>query len=113
MRTFSMYIVAADLLDHPIINQARGQHEFPSKRTTGRYQDLLAGLGHYRQCRHTGNSRVIVLRDHNLVFLILYRGVFAKCSAAQINTFFFRVNFGDPFFRFYSNGQITVAESRI
>ena len=108
-----MYIVAADLLDHPIINQARGQHEFPSKRTTGRYKDLLASLGHYHHCRRTGNSRAIVLRDHNLVFLVLYRVVFPKCSAAQINAFLFRVNFGDPFFRFYSNGQITEAESRI
>jgi hypothetical protein len=46
MRIFSMYIVGAGFLDDPIINQARGRHEFPSKRTTGRYQDLLASFGH-------------------------------------------------------------------
>ena len=45
--------------------------------------------------------------------LALYRVIFPKASAAEINAFLFRVNYGDPFFRFYTNSQITYAEQRI
>ena len=45
--------------------------------------------------------------------LAFYRVIFPKCSAAEINTFLLRVNFGDQFFRFYTLSQITYAEQRI
>jgi len=54
-----------------------------------------------------------VLRDHDIVFLALYRVAFPKCSAAQINAFLYRINYGDVTFRFYTAPQITKAETRL
>ena len=113
MRTFAMYVVEAGYLDDPLINEARIRHDFPCRKTTSRYEVLLQRLGHYRPCHRNGNARATVLRYHNLVMLTFYRVMFPKCSAAEINAFLLRVNFGDPFFRFYTSSQITYAEQRI
>ena len=93
-----MYVVEAGYLDDPLINEARIRHDFPCRKTTSRYKALLQRLGHYRPCHRNGNARATVLRYHNLVMLTFYRVMFPKCSAAEINAFLLRVNFGDPFF---------------
>ncbi len=54
-----------------------------------------------------------MLLDHDIVFLALCRVAFPKCSAAQINTFLYRINYGDVTFRFYTAPQITKAETRL
>ena len=113
MRNFAMYVVEAGHLNDQLINEARIRHDFPSRRTTGTYELLLQDLGHCRPCHRNGNTRATVLRYHNLVMLAFYRVIFPKCSAAEINAFLLRVNFGDPFFRFYASSQITYAEQRI
>jgi len=86
---------------------------FPSTRTENRWVNLVNQLGHYRKCRPTGNNRATVLRDHDLILLSLYRLAYPKATAAEINAFLFRANFGNPMFRFYHPSQISTAESRI
>ena len=61
----------------------------------------------------TGNRRAVVLRDHDLILLSLYRVAFPKASAAEINAFLYRANFGSLTFRFYSPSQISLAEKRL
>ena len=113
MREFAMHIHQTNQLDNPAIQNARGLWLFPSIQTIRRYVVLMNLLGHCRPCRRTGNKRAEVLRDHNIIFLVLYRIAFPKCSSAQINAFLYRVNFGDVNFRFYTKAQITKAETRI
>ncbi|KAL7502124.1 hypothetical protein ACHAXN_000189, partial [Cyclotella atomus] len=79
-------------------------------QTIRRYVALENRLGHFRPCRRTGNKPATALRDHNIVFLILYRIAYPKCSAAQINAYLYRVNYGDVLFRFYTKSQISKAE---
>ena len=70
----------------------------PSKRTEQRWVDLVNQL---------------VLRDHDLILLALYRLACPKATAAEINAFLFRANFGNLMFRFYNPSQISKAEKRI
>ena len=64
--------------------------------------------------RRTGNKRAeVIINDHIIVFLALYRVAFPKCSAAQINAFLYRINYGDVTFRFYTTPQITKAETHL
>jgi hypothetical protein len=109
MREFSMHLYHNDLIDDPII-QACQFYLFPSMQTIRRYIALENRLGHFHPCRRTGNKQASVLRDHNIVFLILYRIAYPKCSAAQINAYLYRVNYGDVLFRFYTKSQISKAE---
>jgi hypothetical protein len=104
MREFSMHLYHNDLLEFYL---------FLSMQTIRRYVALENRLGHFRPCRQTGNKRVTVPRDHNIVFLILYGIAYPKCSAAQINAYLYRVNYGDVLFRFYTKSQISKAERRI
>jgi hypothetical protein len=114
LRSFVMHLYHNNqLVNNPAVQQAQAMYQFPCNRTIRRYIQLEQELGHVRPCRRTGNRRASVLRDHNIVFLALYRVVFPKCSAAQINAFLYRVNFGDVTFRFYTPSQITKAEIRI
>ena len=43
----------------------------------------------------------------------MYRIVFPKATAAEVNAFLYRANYGNLHFRFYSSAQITEAEKRI
>jgi hypothetical protein len=113
MRDFAVQIQQSNQLNSAPIQQARALYLFPSLQTIRRYVNLINQFGHCRPCRRTGNKRAEILRDHNIVFLVLFRIAFPKCSAAQINAFLYRVNFGNVNFRFYSGAQITVAEKRI
>ena len=113
MRALVMEVRQTGASSHPLIDQLRAQHVFPSKRTENRWAVLVANNGHYRKCRHTGNNRATVLRGHDLILLAFYRLVFPKANAAEINAFLYRVNFGNVMFRFYSPSQISKAEERI
>ena len=113
MREFAMHVHQQGRLNDFIIRQARALWRFPSMQTIRRYIRLMQQFGHYRPCRRTGNKRAEILRDHNIIFLALYRIAFPKCSAAQINAFLYRVNYGNVNFRFYSGSQITAAKIRV
>ena len=108
-----MAVRDAGLSEHPVFEQFRDVHLYPSLDTEDRWSDLFAGFGHYRHCRRTGNARAHVLRDHDCLLLALYRVAFPKATAAEINAFLYRANFGNTLFRFYSPSQISMCEQRI
>ena len=95
------------------VQNLRQQRLIPSLRSEYRYSTLNATRGHVRACRRTGNNRATVLRGHDIFLLALYRIVFPKATAAEVNAFLYRANYGNLHFRFYSSAQITEAEKRI
>ena len=50
---------------------------------------------------------------HDLLLLALYRITFPKATAAEINAFLYRANYGSMTFRFYSPSQISETEKWI
>ena len=112
-RQFVMNIHGLGLSNDPIFANARQQHLYPSRRTERRWDLFQRLYGTYRACRRSGNKRATVLLDHDLFYLALYRVAFPKATAAEINAFLYRVNYGAWNFRFYSNSQVTEAEDRI
>ena len=112
-RQFVMMVRQMGASRDPIFMLLRAQRVYPSLQTEKRWEALFNRLGHYRQCRRTGNIRATVLRDHDQVLLVLYRIAFPKATAAEINAFLYRANYGDVTFRFYSPSQITECEKRV
>lgn len=112
-RRFAIRIYQSEHVGHVEIINAMADHDFPSLQSIRRWLRLEQALGHYRPCRRTGNKRAEVLRDHNIIFIALYRITFPKSTSAEVNAFLFRVNYGDPNFRFYSGSQIWEADIRI
>jgi len=53
------------------------------------------------------------LGGRNLVLLALYRVLFPKARAAEVNAALYRFNYGNPFFSFFSKSQISEAEARL
>ena len=51
MRALVMAVRQTGASSHPLIDQLRAQHVFPSKRTENRWDVLVANNGHYRKCR--------------------------------------------------------------
>ena len=98
---------------NPIFEQLRVLKVYPSKQSEYRWQNLLDTHGHTKPCRRSGNNRATVFRNHDLFLLALYRIAFPKTTAAEINAFLYRANYGSITFRFYSNSQVTEAEQRI
>ena len=86
---------------------------YPSHETEERWNNTHAILNHARPCRRTGNNFATRLRGVDLIHLALYRVAFPKASHAEINAYLYRVNLGNPEFRFYSHSQISEAETRI
>ena len=113
MREFVMAVRLQGRSNDPIFQQLRAQRKYPCVATEARWANLVRTIGHYRPCRRTGNARAKILRDHDLVFLALYRLVFPKASIPQCNAFLYRSNYGNLNFRFYSASQISEAESRL
>ena len=98
---------------NPIFEQLRVLKVCPSKRSEYRWQNLLDTHGHTKPCQRSGNNRATVFQNHDLFLLALYRIAFPKTTAAEINAFLYRANYGSITFRFYSNSQVTEAEQRI
>jgi hypothetical protein len=113
MRELVLAIHNSGNSNDPFVQNLRQQHLIPSLRSEYRYSALNATHGHVRACRRTGNNRATVLRGHDIFFLALYRIVFPKATAAEVNAFLYRANYGNLHFRFYSSSQITEAEKRI
>ncbi len=113
MRDLVVAVNAAGMSNHPIFDQLRALHLFPSTSTERRHVALRNNEGHIRPCRRTGNKRAAVLRDHALLLLSLYRITYPKATAAEINAFLYRANYGSMTFRFYSSSQISEAEKWI
>lgn len=114
MRGFVMELQSAGESSNPIFEQLRAlASKFPSKRSGFRWKAQEKTLGHTLPCRRTGNKRAEVFHDHNLLLLALYRITYPKSTAAEVNAFLYKANYGSLDFRFYSASQITIAEQRI
>ena len=57
-------------------------------------------LWRVRPCRRTGNNRAEVFHDHNLLLLALFRITYPKSTAAEVNAFLYKANYGSLDFRF-------------
>ena len=64
-------------------------------RLEGQWEECLVVLGHYWQYRWTGNQLATVLCDRDCILLALYRVVFPKAIATEINSFLYQSNFGN------------------
>ena len=93
-----------------LIIQLYVMYFYLSLSTERRWHDLSTNLGHYRQCRRTGNRRALVLCDHDQILLALYRVIYPKAMATEINAFLYRTNYGSLNFWFYSSSQISECE---
>jgi transposase len=113
MREFVMAVRREGRSNELVFQQMRAQRTYPSLVSECRWAIIEQDLGHFRPCRRTGNASAMVLRDHDLIFLALYRMIFPKATIPQCNAFLYRANFGNPSFRFYSASQISEAETRI
>ena len=88
------------------IHALRTEHVYPSEITERRWNNLNMDLGHVRPCKRTGNQFSARLTGQNLILLAMYRVVYPKAIASEVNAFLYRANFGNPTFRFYSPSHI-------
>ena len=91
----------------------RGNHVYPSSRTTQRWERLQEEVGHLRPCRRTGNSFRERMVGADLIYLALFSVFYPKCTIAEVNTFLYRANLGNPTFAFYKQSQICFGEKLI
>ena len=94
MRDMALVIFARGDFHNPIFEHLRNNKQFPSLRSTFRCKQQHDSLGHVNACRRTGNKRSSIFHDHDLLFLALYRIAYPKTTAAEINAFLYKVNFG-------------------
>ena len=86
---------------------------YPHPDTQRRWELLEQNLGHARSCRRSGNRFGSRLTGQDLILLAMYRCAYLKAIAAEINTFLYRANIGNPYFSLYSPSQIFKAEESI
>lgn len=85
--------------------------KLPSYRTIQRWKNHLQERGHLRPFRRSGGKRKgRRLKGMNIIYLAIYRLVYPKGSSAEINAFLYRMNYGNPHFKFFSHSQICRAE---
>jgi len=100
-------------MDNPMTTKLRELWMYLLRRAVERWECKMSFLGHARPCRQTGNSRAMVLPNHDLSLLSLYCLAYPKAMASEINAFLYNVNYGSLNFWFDSALQITIAEQRI
>lgn len=97
-----------------LLNQLQQQHLLPNNDTIRRWRRQEEELGHFRACVRNGNgSHGPRLRGVDLILLAIFRSVYPKSTAAEVNAFLYEANYGNVNFRFYTNSQITEAEQFI
>ena len=94
-------------------NLLQQQHLYPHPDTIWRWLQRTMIEGHALPHRRSGNKRATVLRGPDLLYLALYRAVFPKAKAAEINSFLFRCNLGNLEFNYYHPSTISEAEKRL
>ena len=89
------------------------QHLYPHPNTTMRWVQQMLDEGHAFSYRFLGNKRATILRGPDYMFLALYRSVFPRAKAAEINVFLYRCNFGNLDFDYCHIFAITEVEKRL
>ena len=114
MRTLVMGMDGLDHLTVPeFIHELCRRHILPSQLSKYRWEQLEQQVGHYCSCRRTGNNFATRLCGFDLILLALYWTIYPKASAAKVNAFLYRINYGNVNFSFYSHSQISKAETMI
>ena len=89
------------------------QHLYPHPDTIMRWVQRKVDEGHALPYRRSGNKRATILRGPDFMFLALYRSMYPRAKAAEINAFLYRCNFGNLDFDYYHPSAITEAEKRL
>jgi hypothetical protein len=113
MHELALAVCQAGESNNSVIQDMRQHCLWPSLWSEIHWVLLLDNHGHVRPCRRMGYLCATVLQGNDIFLLALYRIVFPKAMAAEVNAFLYRVNYGNIHFRFYSPSQITEAEIRI
>ena len=117
MRALGMFMSQQELQNDPnvanLVDLLRTNHMYPSAITQWRYEQLEQNHGHVLPCRRTGNRHPEKMPGQDLIYLALYRVAYPKCSIAEMNSFLYRANLGNPTFSFYLQSQISLAEKSI
>jgi hypothetical protein len=87
VRGFSMSVRENGQENNPVVVQQRAQIHFPSKVTTHWWAPRRHLRGNTRPFKMNGNNCSRVLQDQMRFLLALYRILFPKCTAAEINCF--------------------------
>jgi hypothetical protein len=91
----------------PVFNQLRGDHNYPWQETTHRWSVREQGEGHYyRPYVMNGNRRSPVLVGDMRLTLVMYRILFPKATAAELNCYLFNATSPGQEQRLYSVSQI-------
>ena len=114
-RDLAQHISGMGLENYPLFHVLRQLHLYPSRRTTARWRARLQERGNYRRFVRQGNHRASVLVGIDALNLVVYRSIFPKATAAELNAFLFRAQLarGENYPRFFSPSQITRAEDRL
>jgi len=81
-----------ELNQQALLHHLRSDGYFPSKRTWYRWLARVRAYHHIKRYKATGNKTPTVLQGFPKVLLALYRAIYPKCSAAEINTFLWNSN---------------------
>ena len=77
--------------NNPVFNQLRAESNYPSQETTRRWSVREQGEGHYRPYAMNGNRPSVVLVGEMRFKLVMYRILFPKATAAELNCYLFNV----------------------
>jgi DDE superfamily endonuclease len=106
-RELALAVKASGEEDNPVFQQLR-QH--PSIRSTSRWQNRMNNEGHFHPYEMNGNAPAQVLQGNQLFMLSLFRIIYPKATAAEVNAFLFTCTLPGQPYRFYSESQINRAE---
>ena len=112
-RSYALSLIGLGNFNQDAIREALNNPRFPSKASISRWRKQQQEIGHCRPYKRNGNKKREVLRGHDLILLAFYRSVCPKATHPEVNSFLYRVNFGDPNFRFYHHSQLSKAENLI
>ena len=102
MREMAMDIRARGEENNPAIDHQRNNRRFPIGGTLDGWAARLAAEGHIVPHEMTGNNPATVLKGHPLLMLTIYRLMYPKATAAEINAFSWNSTLPGAQYRFYS-----------
>jgi hypothetical protein len=93
-----------------VFTQLRGDQNDPLQRTTRKWSTREQTEGHYRAYAMNGNIPSGVLVGDMQFYLVMYRILFPKATAAEVNCYLFNTTSPGHEQRLYSGYQICGAE---
>jgi hypothetical protein len=110
MRQLAIRTRQQGLENNAAFAQLRRDLDYPSQRSTLRWSTREQTEGHYRPYAMNGNRSSGVLVGEMRLKLVMYRILFPKATAAEVNCYLYNVTPPGQERRFYSGSQICRAE---